>query len=314
MDKRFSQLITVVLAIAVLGTLSMQIARANESTSTETALFSVLQFIFSVAFAWLLARTSFRSEFLENQRNFAIAAFRRIKSIERAVTRLLSHSAMTEEDVRENPRMTALREIGLGLRDSIDASIADWADVIGDEIEIVQELESLRSRRLREDFETGEPDEEQFDSRFEELLEQLPSSLRVASRGSSNRNLAEVAKSCEEEMEKYGAIRFHVYVDDDFDVEAQHVLAGEELQVAIRDGNHNRTACLIAHRPSGEKVGVLENFSSGLDYGEFVEAFVRWYGRSEFPVRVLEGVLDDHHYAVETTTAPRGELEARSDE
>ena len=105
-NRPFDTIVLFVLLIAILITISLQIfLSGQESTRLETSLFSILQFIFSLGFSWLLARMSMREHFLQSQRNVALSAYRRSIEISNAVNRLIS---LTERCLPEYLRGTYL--------------------------------------------------------------------------------------------------------------------------------------------------------------------------------------------------------------
>ena len=96
-------------------------------TKTETALFGILEFVFSISFAWILSRISFRAEFEEGQRRFAIAAYRRVREIERTADRLLIRTSQSSSgaSLELTHEIDVIRQIAIGIQDAIKSSIAD---------------------------------------------------------------------------------------------------------------------------------------------------------------------------------------------
>jgi hypothetical protein len=74
-----SKWFSLLLGLALVATLIIEIVRSGGITKTETTLFGILQFVFSLALAWILSRVSYKKEFEEGQRKFAIAAYRRVR-------------------------------------------------------------------------------------------------------------------------------------------------------------------------------------------------------------------------------------------
>ncbi|HEY7770496.1 MAG TPA: hypothetical protein VIB55_20200, partial [Longimicrobium sp.] len=142
---------SVIFGLLAAGTLVAQVISARGTPTTlETALFSVLQFVFSLAFAWILTRIAAREEFVASQKAFAIAAYRRINEIDEGVGRLIARAnaqarAASPELLRE---LDVTIAIALGVRASIKSSIADWGDVIGDEITTIKRIEEIQDQQV----------------------------------------------------------------------------------------------------------------------------------------------------------------------
>ena len=179
--------VSILLLIATVATIILQILFSSPtSTKIETSLFSILQFVFSLAFSWVLARVSLRSEFQESQKKFAISAYRKIIEINNAVNRLISRttSHMGKVENSTDHELDVITEIGVGIRESIRSSISDWADIIGDEIETVEKIQMIREKQSLEDLhatspktDTNQPDES--DAAVEKLISTLPKSLKI---------------------------------------------------------------------------------------------------------------------------------------
>ena len=78
----------VVCALGIFSLIAAQVEYAKEATELAIALFNALQLLLSLGFAWILSGSVSQSHFQEMQKKFAMAAFRRIKEIERALLRL----------------------------------------------------------------------------------------------------------------------------------------------------------------------------------------------------------------------------------
>lgn len=204
MDKKtVERVLVVVFALGALVLVILEIVfSSGDLSQLETALFGSMQFLLSIAFAWLLARASARREFQDAQKAFAIAAYRRIREVDKAVSRLIDRvgSGMTRVDAEGSHELDAVREIARGVRESITSSISDWGDVIGEEIETVEQIERLRHaalatpRTIREEDDRPSGDDSdqeseadetavrisQLESEISRLAAQLPHSLRIA--------------------------------------------------------------------------------------------------------------------------------------
>jgi hypothetical protein len=122
--------LVVVLGIAAISVVIAEIALASSPLSQlESALFGVLQFVFSLGFAWYLSKESSQTEFEKRQRKFAISAFRRIKEIEGQTNYLLQRL----NEAQKGPQSDHLHNHScFTATDSVDARLhvvvqrADW--------------------------------------------------------------------------------------------------------------------------------------------------------------------------------------------
>jgi len=273
--------------VAVLFLIGLQIAGAEHATKTESALFNTLQFLLSVAFSWILSRHSSESQFVESQKRFAIAAFRRIKEIERAIARaqrLIStprSSAHRGDHYSLQPVMTSL----LSAQDAVNSSIADWGDIIGDEIHITNEIERLKGLRKsadkfeREYLDNLRVSEEKVDRdilpQLDKLKDSLPPSLKVEDEKSDLEKIYnEATQTLESQFESTGAISFDGFwePDDSFSCDLDGLKVGDTIYIA-RGYTTSRSNVLLAFRDQGRWLGVITNTFAelGMDYDSFVE-------------------------------------------
>jgi len=57
--NKFKNYLAIGLLVGVIGITILQILNANSTTKTESALFNILQFIFSVGFSWVIREFNF---------------------------------------------------------------------------------------------------------------------------------------------------------------------------------------------------------------------------------------------------------------
>jgi hypothetical protein len=310
------------------GVIIIQIVAAGpQVTPRETALFSVLQFVFAIIFAWLVSRAASRNEFLDSQKRFAVAAYRRINEIDEGAERLTSRvknqmKLLPAEECRE---LEVVLAIAVGIRTSIKSSIADWGDVIGDEITTLEKIERIKSEQemLLEDpsrfVGTAVPPGsqrpkqsafvadailkqlEQNEERMNKLLDQLPASLRIASGQRTEErsdSVAAVVQVLEAEFEAAGTLAFRGFWDPSFERDVVSLNVGDRLTVAVGDVG-KRHAAMIAKDSDGKSVGVITNkcFSR---YEAFREGLLRFLAQGTFEVELVQikprPTLGDRHY------------------
>jgi hypothetical protein len=303
--------LAIVLGILAVVTLCVQIYRCSgQMTQTEVALFGILQFVFSVAFAWILSRVSYRREFEQSQRNFAIAAYRRIREIEHAVERLLSRIRSRREQAQDDvlSELDVIQEVVIGILATSRSSISDWADIIGDEIAVVEELEHLRKLKADElpspreivpdvDGELGTSDLRQrlesWATKMETLIEKLPTSLQVYERqraeeeDSRSRALAAVSKDIQKNG---GRLILEGFWESNagFDTDIREFVVGDKFTVTLNFVSSRSTVLVLKDR-SARNVGVIVNKYLVSSYDKFALAVFDALKTISFPV-ILKGI------------------------
>lgn len=306
---------TVVFSIILAGlaaiTLGFQIYRVGpQTTTTETTLFGILQFLFSVGFSWVLSKASFRREFEESQRRFAFAAYRRIREIERTCERLIARVSPVSIGQPENTTkdFEVIMQIALGIQDTVRSSIADWADIIGREIETVERIDSIKDEQLLISRSEG-TDAQEFlqsdnsteneksiraaalDSELKKLQESLPTSLRLAELLHNQREETreDVRNKLLSTMDDDNRIVLEGFWEDNagFDRSIQELAPGDQVSVSIND-SARRIGVLIVSDKDGHKVGMLPN-STGFrcDYSDFIWAVKHLIGKSRFEGEII---------------------------
>ncbi|MEW6467731.1 MAG: hypothetical protein AB1458_02340 [Bacteroidota bacterium] len=315
-----------ILAALTIITMALQIIISSYRllSPLETSLFSVLQFLFSLGFAWVLARISFRSEFTKSQKQFAIAAYRRIKEIDIAVERVIvrANSEMKTTDSTTMRELDLIQEIAKGIRQSIKSSVADWSDIIGEEITTVEKIESLN---YQEEIITSKIEEirghnseqnkkiieslELHQKEVKKLIQSLPVSLQLATKKPKNKisSFERATEAFEEEKKKIGYISIEGFWDPTFEHDIYDFKVGDVLTVMQGDVD-KRIGAMVAYDKDGKSVGVMINgaFARGLSlsYIEFFDALVLYLGKSKFQVEIQSIVIenqkrkfeDERHY------------------
>jgi hypothetical protein len=306
------------------GTLVAQILTAGpNATPVETALFSVLQFVFSIAFAWLMTGLAAKREFMESQKAFAVAAYRRIHEINEGIERLLARStvqlrAQSPELQREAEVMCA---IAMGVRSSIKSSIADWGDIIGDEITTIGRIERIKDEQevllelpRAHALDAAKPTaaEELRDAigrsneQIAKLLATLPPSLRLVA-GTPKRPrdpLADYSQDFETEEKETGTIRLRGFWEHGLDRDIQEISIGDPLTIKASTLG-DRVLCVAAYDTKGESVGIMIN-SGGGPYYLFREALISYFHSTEIPMKLtrIDGKKTGNRRYFEAEAAP----------
>ena len=195
-------IVAIVLAVLAIGTFVWQIINSSSTTTKlETSLFSLMQFLLTVGFAWFSSRAISRAEFRGELRHFAISAYRRISDISQMITRLERHlDSMPDELVQHAPQLAGVQAIVGDTSLALKSATADWADIIGDELTKLREIVELRSERRH--IESGRPMINRDDviaelaavnDKIESLVKELPPSLQLEQAREEERLTEEIA-------------------------------------------------------------------------------------------------------------------------
>lgn len=294
-------LVGVVTAI-VMG---LHIYMSGESTTKlETTLFTIIEFILSLAFAWLLAGYTNKEAYRDSQRQFAISAYRRINEIDMSLERLLRRvrHQLTVAGPSIQHELEVLFAMATSTRETIKFSIADWADVIGEELKTLQKISRIRDAkaRLQEDRQLTEPvtngvisepleapEEKQYEEEITRLVATLPPALALESEKEVESSYSQALSELRNERSETGGLTLKGFWESGFPKNVKDYQVGEKLMVSLSD-SHQRTACLILRDPeSNLAVGVVTNTAlASKRYEEFAMAVVHCLGSSNFAVRI----------------------------
>lgn len=283
--------IAIALLIGVLVISFFQVINADETTKTESALFNILQFIFSVGLSWIISRHFSQLSFVESQKKFAIGAFRRIKEIERSISRaqhLLASDKRIVDGQQESSHESVMMSL-LSAQDAVNSSIADWGDIIGDEIHLTKEIDRLKGlRRSADKFEREYLDNlkvknkssEDILNEISELKSALPPSLRIDEEVDKSYQYELAETLLQNEIESTGKISLQGFweMDDSFSGDLSKVKPGDRLYIS-RGFTEKRSNVILAFDENEDWVGVItnkfiqEDNEINLDYESFLDFF-----------------------------------------
>ena len=283
-------LILLIIVIFVMLLIAFQINTANTATKIETTLFNILQFIFSILFAWLLSAFIGESQFIESQRKFAIGAFRRIKEIERAINRTQQYVAYLESDTDElvKLKVTAVKGGLAAMQDTVRSSIADWSDIIGDEIQIANEINKLKKLRDNTDdfILNNVPIKlEDINEKITQLLKSLPSEIASDMEFEDDGIVLESIENLAEQWIDEKQLVLHAFYDYNgkFGSDLTQLKIGDRLQLA-RGMTESRMGALMLWDNNNKQIAVVTNHcTNDCSYEDFVEAFEKFYGKTLIP-------------------------------
>lgn len=295
-------MVLVALLLGTVGLVVAQVVTANTATKVESALFSVLQFIFSLAFAWILTKVVTEQQFVESQRKFAIGAFRRIREIERSLNRTQKYVTNAEgrTERSQGSEFAVIRAGLMNAQDAVRSSIADWADIIGDEIEVTNEIRRLRQLKAEADEgnlegDLGRRDEKgpaaastdtDIDNQIVRLTSELPAEMRVALEEEEVDGISLAFEYLGNQWKKNQALELSAFWEpgDSFKGNMDSVQLGATLFIA-RGMTEHRNGVLLVYNAQGNWIAVVLNECTevGCDYDDFLYALERFYGRPLLP-------------------------------
>jgi hypothetical protein len=288
------------LLVSCLALIVTQVLTANTATKLESTLFNIIQFSLSIAFSWILSKLITEQQFLESQKKFAIGAFRRIMEIERSLSRTQKYvtNAKLSKPSDFSAKLEAIDISIVNAQDTVKSSIADWTDIIGDEIEVTNEVRRLKKTRNYQteiDSEINLPINDSSENIREEKIEKLQNSLPAEIRVSlaeEDKNPFEagyeyLADICEEKK----TLELTGFWDksDSFTASPADLKRGDTVTVA-RGMTTSRNGVLLAYNDQDKWFGVITNPCADInvDYDSFVSVFEMFYEK-EFLPKVFGG-------------------------
>ncbi|EGR0167536.1 hypothetical protein ACU6D0_000818 [Vibrio alginolyticus] len=279
-------LIVVVTLCSILAISLLQILNVDSTTKTESTLFNILQFLFSLFFAWFLSVYFGEAQFAASQKKFAIGAFRRIKEIERSINRTqiyLSHLEQGADEVTR-AKVIAVRGGLDSMKDTVGSSIADWGDIIGDEIQISREVNKLKHLRSAEEEQSTSVSSHQkpteTDTKISQLLESLPPELQRELELEDVDNVGAGIELLQDNWHDDRALYLDSFWEKDggFTNDLKKLSVGDVVFVAKGIAG-NRNGTLMVYNGDHEQVGVIVNccHEVGCNYDDFVSVVEHFY-------------------------------------
>jgi hypothetical protein len=283
----------IVLGILAGATLVAQILRCGATMSQiETTLFGMLQFVFSIAFGWLIARGASKREFEQSQKKFAISAYRRIREIEQGVDGILGRIRTRKQECEEAvvQELYVLQELAQRIRATVVSSTSDWADIIGDEIATVEEMERVRREQSsyletmcqvvsrpphgkRVQIDEVQRHLQESLKALDRLTTKLPLSLRVSEREQEEGGrIAKATLRLWREISEHGSLVLGGFWDADslLDKDIRECDPSGEFKV-VQEPGRGGGGLLMLYTESGHSVGRMTNHLA-LSYDGFAKA------------------------------------------
>lgn len=316
--------VTIILGLLAIGAFIIQIVwTGDKTTSTETSLFNLLQFVITLGFAWFSTRAISKVEFEKSIKKFAISAYRRISDIEKMNHRLhkeiIEMMSLSPADDQNNLRV--VEAIVYDTAQVVRSSIDDWGDVIGNELIALEKIRRLEheKREIKSFSERiGVLSESNHDSKLEMIENQL-SELR-----SSLPSLLQITSKTQNELDQFSAdtaaawlVEKHIETDGLL----LKVVAGSDYSFEPDPKKLNFNQKLFINKGSGERglevfdkegniLGRVLNLLP-LEYDQTAKALEVCYGSKQLIVEFVDIMKDYHmndhdfiHYQVKVLSPP----------
>lgn len=294
----------IILGFLIASTVVLQIATCNAGTTKlETTLFSILQFLFSIAFAWVLSSIILKEEYMNNQKKFSLAAYRRIKEIDKGVERLIERIRHKKETMPKevSHELEVVLEVATGIQETIKSSTADWTDIIGEEVSTVEKIENIKEEQNRllqeESFSTDkiQPVLVQLKKKEDELtklISSLPYELQIITKESKYIRDDVVSTAIDilkKEKKQKGFIEIYCFWDPSFERKISDFSIGDRLIGYVGEMGTRGLGTVLVKDTSDKAVGVVTNkMSETVHYDEFRHALTRAVKKYEFQVEITD--------------------------
>jgi hypothetical protein len=115
----------------------MRIMRPTiEINQTENVLYSTFEIVFSLYIGYFIQRIDTMRQFQERLKQYGFSAYRRIMDIRKSIDRSLTAIDQMNKNYPKDKTndMDILRSMLEGTSDTVESSVLDWSDIIGEEI------------------------------------------------------------------------------------------------------------------------------------------------------------------------------------
>ena len=180
--------------------------------------------------------------------------------------------------------------IATGVSNSIESSIADWADIIGPELATLDRIQELKEEDLSVTVVDHLLPASQIDARIEKLdslIKSLPLQLQVVARAERKQEVMTDARQLDRERARKGIVQLPGFWDDTFTRDVWDLAVGDRLTVRTGDVE-SRTGCLVAYDDQDHPVGVMTNRLASAAYSYFAASVIKHVGKSQFAVELTE--------------------------
>lgn len=173
------------------------------------------------------------------------------------------------------------------LQDTVRSSIADWSDIIGDEIQITNEMQRIKKMRNDTDDvpeeEKSDQKHENINERLSELAKSLPTSIANELEIDEDNDSDNVEEKLAQEWSEHEGLLLRCFweLDGDFGSDLSKFKTNDRLFVS-RGMTNSRPNTLMLSDENGIQVAVVAN-RYNCAYDDFMDAIESFYGRTLIP-------------------------------
>ena len=211
-------------------------------TQRELLLVNAIQFVSTIWFGWASSQIVSEEQFRQRQKGFALSAYRRIKEIEYSVDRLITRVSLKSGESQLGPELDVIREMAISLRATARSSKADWADIIGEEIKTLEQIEEIETREeiaSRDDeicTRLRSPESPLDSPTVQRLLSSLPPPLEIQARQKlTSDTWVEARDFFKRSLEEKGHIELEGFWDESFEQDVFDLPIGTQLVIRYDD-------------------------------------------------------------------------------
>ncbi|MDP1547657.1 MAG: hypothetical protein Q8L87_16740 [Anaerolineales bacterium] len=196
--NKFEWTILIIFIISALGIIYYRInTPASEVNQLTTVLLSTFEVLLSLYVGYFLQRLDSIKRSRESLKKYGFLAYRRIMDIKKSINRLFNEIARINKYLPDDKatEVKVLHSILEGTFDTVESSVLDWLDIIGEEIKKKEKIEKLEEELTAGKSQVNLSDSdkknlEEIKGQLEKLRAEIPLALKIDDRIKEDRQVA----------------------------------------------------------------------------------------------------------------------------
>lgn len=244
----------------------MRIIRpTTEINQAENVLYSAFEIVFSLYIGYFIQRIDSMKQFQERLKQYGFSAYRRIMDIRKSVDRSLSAIDKMNKNYPKDKTndMDILRSMLEGTFDTVESSVLDWSDIIGEDINKKEKADRLEEVLRISETQSNLSEEAKLNiteirNELEKLKSEIPSVLQTNHLGQEETRHFKF--DLVETMARNGLINLDVQHDMGLplsDDEKQKIINGQPY--LLKRGYRNYNPVLDVYNKDKQKIGSVMN-------------------------------------------------------
>jgi hypothetical protein len=189
--NKFEWTILIIFIISALGIIYYRInTPASEVNQLTTVLLSTFEVLLSLYIGYFLQRLDSIKRSRESLKKYGFLAYRRIMDIRKSISRLFDEIARMNKYLPEDKtnEVRILHSILEGTFDTVESSVLDWVDIIGEDLSKKEKVDRLQESLAVSELQlkSSEVDTKRIEDikkELEQLKSEIPSALQVSNYG-----------------------------------------------------------------------------------------------------------------------------------